>query len=117
MYRTVFPKLQGLCKITTCLTHAYSSLDKITVVLFLCHNRHRPLSSQCFRQPEQLRGADQSLCVLLTRNHRKAGACSDVIARGPATTNELVLHLQEVKSLKRTGIKRKNNQIIMVLVF
>lgn len=43
----------------------------------------------------------------LTKNHRKAGACSDIIARGPATTKQLAMHLQELKSLKETGMKRK----------
>lgn len=46
MYGTVSPKVQGLSKITICLTHAYISLGKISVVLILSHSCQNALSSQ-----------------------------------------------------------------------
>lgn len=46
MYGTVSPKVQGLCKITICLGHAYISLGKITVVFVLSHSCQNALSSQ-----------------------------------------------------------------------
>lgn len=84
MFGTVSPKVQGLCKITISLTHSYSSSSKITVVI-ISHSCQNPLSSQWFRHPEQLPTADQFLCILLTKNHRKAGASSGIHERQSAT--------------------------------
>lgn len=43
----------------------------------------------------------------LTKNDRKAGVCSAIRAKKPTATNELALHLQDLKSLKGIRMEKK----------